>query len=204
MRPQLLVATGNRGKLVEVRRIIGDKYELLCNDDFPGIVMPEEDGLTFADNAAKKALAAAGQAGIPTLADDSGLAVDSLCGAPGVLSARYGGEELKDDISRYELLLERMRGIPPEYRSARFVSAVALALPGKLIAVREGKCEGSVIFEPRGENGFGYDPIFVPSGYDLTYAELPGEVKDRISHRYKALMAILPEIGRLFGQEISS
>lgn len=204
MRPKLLVATGNRGKLVEVRRIIGDKYELLCNDDFPGIVMPEEDGLTFEDNAAKKALTAARQSGIPTLADDSGLAVDALDGAPGVFSARYGGEELKDDISRYMLLLEEMKDVPFGNRSARFVSAVALALPGKLIAVKEGTCEGSIIFGPRGENGFGYDPVFVPEGFDLTYAELPGEVKDRISHRFKALMAMLPEISRLLDKQISS
>lgn len=204
MRPRLLVATGNRGKLVEVRRIIGDKYELLCNDDFPGIIMPEEDGETFAENAAKKALSAARQVGIPTLADDSGLSVDALGGAPGVLSARYGGEGLKDDISRYNLLLSRMKQVPAEGRSARFVSAVALALPGRLIAVKEGTCEGSVIFEPRGDNGFGYDPVFVPEGFELTYAELPGEVKDRISHRFKALMAMLPELERFFSQDFSA
>ena len=152
----------------------------------------------------KRRLSAAGQAGIATLADDSGLVVDALGGTPGVLSARYGGEEIKDDIGRYKLLLERMKSVSFEDRAARFVSAVAFALPGRLIAVKEGTCEGSITFGPRGENGFGYDPVFVPEGFDLTYAELPGEVKDRISHRFKALMAMLPEISRLFDKQFSS
>ena len=200
MADRMVIATANRGKLAEVVRILGAGYELLTLADFEGITMPEEDGETFADNAAIKAIAVARQAGLPALADDSGLAVDSLGGRPGVYSARFGSPSAKDDIERYRLLLSMMEAVPDGLRSARFVSAVALASPSGLVSVAEGKCEGAIIHEPRGDNGFGYDPIFVPEGMDRTYAELSAGEKDAISHRRRALEALLPALESFFGR----
>lgn len=195
---RLVVATANKGKLAEVIRIIGTGYELLTIDDFVGIEMPEENGDTFSDNAAIKAIAVARQTGLPALADDSGLQVDALGGRPGVYSARFGAPEAKDDIDRYSLLLRLMEDVPEGKRSARFISAVALATNERIVSVAEGKCEGKVIFAPRGDKGFGYDPIFVPSGMDKTYAELSGAEKDAISHRRRALEALLPSLESYF------
>jgi len=199
MKRRLLVATGNMGKVEEIRRIIGDRYELLCNTDFERISMPEEDGATFGENAAKKALSVAIQAGVPTLADDSGLVVYALGGEPGVLSARYGGETARSDEDRYELLLSRLADVPDGKRGARFVSALALAVPDRVIAVTEGVCEGRIIREPKGNNGFGYDPVFVPKGKKFTYAEMDGSEKDSISHRFRAIVAMLPHLSKLLG-----
>lgn len=193
MKIKMLVATGNPGKLEEVRRIIGGEAELLSFADFPDMSTPEETGSTFAENAAIKAEAAATFSGIAALADDSGLSVDALGGEPGVRSARYGAPQAVNDKERYELLLRKLADVPEGMRKARFVSAVALALPGQgTVAVTEGTCEGTVIEVPRGENGFGYDPVFVPEGYDRSYAELTGKEKDEISHRRRALEAIVP------------
>lgn len=200
MADRLVIATANKGKLAEVIRIIGAGYDLLTIDGFEGIEMPEEDGETFIDNAAIKAIAVARQTGLPALADDSGLQVDALGGRPGVYSARFGAPEAKDDIDRYRLLLSLMADVPEGLRSARFVSAVALATPVGLVCAAEGKCEGKVIFEPRGDRGFGYDPVFVPLGMDRTYAELDAAEKDAISHRRRALEALLPSLRSFFGR----
>ncbi len=197
---KMVIATANRGKLAEVVRILGGGYELLTIDDFEGIAMPEEDGKTFSENAAIKAIAVSRQTGLPSLADDSGLAVDALDGRPGVHSARFGGPEAKDDRDRYMLLLGMMEAVPEDKRSASFVSAVALAAPTGLVGVAEGRCEGAIIHAPRGDNGFGYDPIFVPEGKDRTYAELSASEKDAISHRRRALEALLPTLESFFGR----
>lgn len=200
MPDRMVIATANRGKLAEVVRILGEGYELLTISDFDGIIMPEEDGKTFSENAAIKAIAVSRQTGLPALADDSGLAVDALDGRPGVYSARFGSPEAKDDIDRYTLLLGMMEDVPDQKRSARFVSAVALAVPTGLVGAAEGTCEGSVIRRPRGDEGFGYDPIFVPEGMDKTYAELTASQKDAISHRRRALEALLPTLRSFFGR----
>lgn len=200
MPDRMVIATANRGKLAEVVRILGEGYELLTISDFEGITMPEEDGKTFSENAAIKAIAVSRQTGLPALADDSGLAVDALDGRPGVYSARFGSPEAKGDIDRYTLLLGMMEDVPDQKRSARFVSAVALAVPTGLVGAAEGTCEGSVIRRPRGDEGFGYDPIFVPEGMDKTYAELTASQKDAISHRRRALEALLPTLRSFFGR----
>lgn len=198
MTREIFVSTGNAGKVKEISRLLGGKYSIKWNRDFPNMAMPEEAGSTFADNASIKAMVAANHSGMLALADDSGLVVDALGGEPGVRTARYGGDSAMDDRGRYMLLLRNMKDVPEGKRSARFVCAVALALPGKLLAVTEGVCEGSIAFEPRGENGFGYDPVFVPQGYNRSFAELGSNEKDRISHRSKALAAMYPIVEEQF------
>jgi XTP/dITP diphosphohydrolase len=178
--------------------MIGDEFELKSNEDFPNLEMPSEDGTTFRENAIKKALSAALQSGLPTLADDSGLVVDALGGEPGVYSARYGGYQSWDDESRYKLLLSKLDGVNSAARSARFVCDVAFAVPEGIISITEGICEGSIGRKPVGENGFGYDPVFIPKGSAITYAQLPDSDKDMISHRFRALVKLLPEISKYF------
>lgn len=152
--------------------------------------MPEETGTTFADNAILKALAGLRQTGMTTLADDSGLEVDALGGAPGVRSARFAGEPSNDEANN-RLLLERLQGVPAEDRSGRFRSAVAIALGDGTVHVSEGTIEGVILTAPRGSNGFGYDPLFQPTGLAQTLAELPLAEKNQISHRARALQAAL-------------
>jgi XTP/dITP diphosphohydrolase len=158
-----------------------------------------ETGDTFADNANLKAAGYAAIAKLPTVADDSGLIVDHLDGRPGVLSARYAGENATD-ADRVRKVLEEMRGTSPMERSARFASAISLAnARGDIVACVEGVCEGTLVDSPRGKNGFGYDPIFVPTGYDKTFGELGSEDKDRISHRANAIAKIIPFLQGFFG-----
>lgn len=199
---RLLIATANPGKLTEMQRMLGDSFILSGIDRFPWICMPEETGDTFIENASIKAASAAKQAGMPALADDSGLAVDALSGKPGVYSARFGAPEAKDDADRYWLLLALMEAVPEHLRTARFISAVALASPNGLICAFEGKCEGRIAFEPKGLNGFGYDPIFIPHGFGKTYAELDAMLKDSISHRRMAIEAILPSLKEYFQHKV--
>ena len=186
--PSLLVATRNEGKLQELRQLLADlPLSLLGLDDFPTIQTVAETGLTFVENSSLKASGYATQVHSLTLADDSGLEVDALDGAPGVLSARYAGEAASDAV-RVEKLLAELSSIGVENRSARFVSAIAIASSeGSILNVSEGTCEGHIDFAPQGEHGFGYDPVFIPCGYDLTFAELAPSVKNRISHRARAL-----------------
>src|SRR6185503_17228470 len=147
-----------------------------------------EDGVTYAENAIAKAQFYAAATGLLALADDSGLEVAALGGAPGVYSARYAGEGASD-IDRRTLLLAELAKTNGGDRRARFVAAVAIAdSSGEVLNVSEGICEGTITFEPRGNSGFGYDPLFVPNGYDQTFAELSDDVKNRISHRARALM----------------
>jgi XTP/dITP diphosphohydrolase len=174
--------------------------------DWPGeIVFPQEIGVdivihetgqTFAEIAAQKALAYAQAAGLPALADDSGLEVDALGGAPGIYTARYAGPDATD-ADRYQKLLAELQGTPMERRTARFRCAVAIALPNGTIEVTEGTCEGVIALEPRGEDGFGYDPVFYLPDLGLTMAQLPAATKNAISHRARALHAARPLLDAL-------
>jgi XTP/dITP diphosphohydrolase len=184
---RLLVATRNKDKLKELRALLADlDFEVIASADVPGLPEIEEDQPTVRDNAIKKAIASAKFARLLTLADDTGLEVDALNGEPGVRSARYAGE----DVSYHEnnkKLLANLAGVPAEKRTARFRCVVAIADENGLVDTVEGICNGSILTEERGGNGFGYDPLFVPDGQVKTFAELSAEVKNRISHRAKAL-----------------
>lgn len=184
---RLVLATGNRGKIREIHDLLGGlDIEVLTCDDLEGWPDLVERGETFEENAASKALELSSWAGMPALADDSGLEVEALGGEPGVRSARYAGVQ-GDDAANIARLLREMEGVPAARRGARFVCVLVLASPrGERVEVRE-TCEGSVITAPRGELGFGYDPIFVATGMDRTMAELDLEEKNAISHRGKAL-----------------
>lgn len=187
---RLLIATRNRHKTGELATLLGPAFcveDLTAHPDFPEV---EETGETFLDNATLKAVAASRHFGgeALVLADDSGLEVDALKGAPGVRSARFAGEGATDRAN-LDLLLARLTGVT--LRSARFRCVIAVAQGGELKASFDGACEGTIIDAPRGENGFGYDPVFVPSGETQTFAELPAEVKNRLSHRAKAMQLAL-------------
>ena len=188
--PTLVIATTNPGKLREVALILEHlPLTLRSLTEFEGIVTVEETGQTYAENAQLKAQGYATQISLDVIADDSGLEVDALGGAPGVRSARYSGESASDQ-DRVSHLLSNLTGVPEPKRTARFVSAIAIAeSDGRIIHTASGICEGVITLQPRGTGGFGYDPIFVPSGYDKTLAELSPAVKNRISHRAQALLA---------------
>ena len=183
---KLLLATHNRHKVQEIREIFKPTgLELLTPADLQGLPDEiEEDADSFAGNALKKARTLSDASGLWALADDSGLQVDALNGAPGIYSARYAGPQCETAENNAKLLRE-LEGV--KQRSARFCCAIALCAPDGRSWGVEGVCEGRIIAEQRGANGFGYDPLFVPSGYDKTFAELGSEVKNRISHRAKAL-----------------
>ena len=183
---KLLIATHNRGKLREFEQIFeGLDVELVTLDDAGIMWDVEETGETFEANARLKAETYGAAAGLPTLADDSGLEVDALGGAPGVNSARYGGPDLTSE-QRYELVLEKLRGVPAERRKARFYCVIALAVPGQATVIVDGEVKGVITNEARGDGGFGYDPVFWLSKYRCTMAELPAETKNSISHRARA------------------
>ena len=192
---ELLVGTNNRGKVREYEELLANLPGAL-QVTFPArdrlALDVEETGETFQANARIKALAYAQASGLPCLADDSGLEVDALDGAPGVHSARYAGPDTTD-VDRYRKLLDALADTPVGQRSARFRCVVALALPDGTVRTASGTCEGEIGFVPRGEHGFGYDPIFIVEGHGgRTMAELSPEVKNEISHRARALMAIRP------------
>jgi XTP/dITP diphosphohydrolase len=196
--PRLVLATANRGKLTELARILAEEHAdvvLASLDEFPGAPEVAETGATFAENALLKARAIAAFTGLPTVADDSGLCVDALNGMPGILSARWSGRH-GDDEANLNLVLAQVTDVPDERRGARFTCVAALVMPGDAEHVREGVVTGRLIRERRGLNGFGYDPIFVPDGYDVTTAEMDPADKDKISHRGRALRALAPEIRR--------
>jgi XTP/dITP diphosphohydrolase len=185
-RATLVVASGNAGKLRELG-ILLQHVELTLRSiaEYPGAPLVEESGATYRENALIKALAAARHTGLAALADDSGIEVDALGGAPGVRSARFAGEP-GDDRRNVAKLLRRMRGVPVGDRGARFVCAIVVAKPdGRSLSV-EGRCEGEIAFEPTGERGFGYDPIFFIPSLRLTLAQVSEKEKNRISHRAKA------------------
>lgn len=182
---KIAIATRNAHKLEEIRAIFDFQGLEICSAlDFPNIPDTVEDRDTFEGNAIKKAQELCNATGLTAIADDSGLEVDALDGAPGVYSARYAGEPCSYDDNNAKLLRE-LEG--KENRCARFRTVIALARPGEEPLTVEGSCEGTIIETPRGEHGFGYDPLFVPNGYKETFAELSSEIKNKISHRANAL-----------------
>ena len=198
--PKFLLATRNAKKLAELRRILAGTVdvEIVGLGDVPPYPEVPETGATFAENALLKALEGVRYTGLATVADDSGLAVDALNGMPGIFSARWSGKH-GDDQANIELLLAQLADVPDERLGAAFVCAAALVLPDGTEHVVEGRVEGSLIRAPRGDGGFGYDPIFLPTGYDHTTAELPAAEKDAISHRGKAFRALAPLIAAALG-----
>ena len=192
---RLLLATRNPGKLVELQRML-TAFDVVGLADVPQFPEAPETGATFAENALAKARDAAAATGLPSVADDSGLAVDALNGMPGVLSARWSGRH-GDDRANLELLLAQVGDVPDERRGAAFVCAAALVVPGGPETVVHGAWTGRLTRAPRGTNGFGYDPIFVPEGETRTSAELSAAEKDAASHRARALQALLPHLRAL-------
>ncbi len=194
---EIIFATKNEGKLKEIRRILGECQIRVLSMGEAGIDPPiDENGSTFKENALIKARTVALAAGLPAMADDSGLVIDALGGEPGIYSARYLGEDTSYEIKN-RILLERMEGTQEEKRSARFVCAAVLCLPetGDCLCT-EGVMEGRIAYEAAGENGFGYDPIFYLPSRGCTSAQLTPEEKNEISHRGKALRAMADEIAR--------
>ena len=186
---RLVVATRNAGKLKEIRSILRDlPLEVLSLLDYPEVEPVEEDGETFEANAVKKALHVAASTGSLTLADDSGIEVDALGGAPGVHSARFAGPGATDEANNAKLL-KLLEGVADEGRTARFRCVVAIASPDGRVEVAQGACEGLVTRQERGEKGFGYDPVFLVPEHGLTFGELPEELKNSLSHRGRALAA---------------
>ena len=182
---KIVLATQNPGKVEEMQALLADlPVDLVTTADFPDAPDVEEDASTLAGNASKKALALHEHTGLPALADDTGLEVEALDGAPGVHSARYAGLDVTEADNRTHLL-EEMKGLTD--RAARFRTMAALALDGGKVRHFEGICRGEILDEERGTGGFGYDPLFLPEGYDQTFAELSPDEKNRISHRGRAL-----------------
>ena len=188
-----MLATRNAGKVDELRRILGADVELLGLDDVTPYEPGPETGATFEENARAKALEAVEHTGLPAVADDSGLAVDALNGMPGVLSARWAGRH-GDDRANLELLLGQLADVPDERRQAAFVCAAAYALPDGRSDVVLAQLRGRLARAPRGTGGFGYDPLLVPDGLDVTTAELSADEKDAISHRGQAFRLLAPRL----------
>lgn len=198
---RLILATRNAGKITELHAILADaglSHDLVGADAYPEIPDVRETGVTFAENALLKAHAMAQATGLPAVADDSGLAVDVLGGAPGIFSARWSGTH-GDDTANLNLLLAQLADIDAPHRAAHFACAAALALPDGTERVVEGRLQGTLRHTPAGTNGFGYDPILQPDGYDVTCAELTPAEKNAISHRGQAFRALAPVVRELLG-----
>jgi XTP/dITP diphosphohydrolase len=197
---RVLLASRNAKKLAELRRILADAavagIEIIGLDDVPAFPDAPETGETFEENAVAKARDAAEATGLPSIGDDSGLAVDALNGMPGVLSARWSGKH-GDDQANLDLVLGQLTDVPDDRRGAAFVCAAALVVPDGVDLVVRGEWRGTLIRETRGDNGFGYDPIFVPDGDTRTSAELPPAEKDAQSHRGRALRLLLDDLRSL-------
>ena len=193
MSPRVVLATRNLGKVEELRRILAGAVELVGLDDVTPYEPGPETGATFEENALLKAREAVAHTGLPAVADDSGLAVDAMNGMPGVLSARWAGRH-GDDVANLELLLGQLADVPDERRTAGFVCAAAYALPDGRSEVVLGQMRGRLVRAPRGTNGFGYDPLLVPDGLEVTSAELSPAEKDAISHRGKAFRLLAPRL----------
>lgn len=194
----LLIATGNKNKVRELQKMLNsEKWQVKSLKDFPDIVIPEENAPDFLGNAFIKAEAAAKQTGLLTLADDSGLVVDALNGAPGVFSARYAGEGHNDNANNKKLLKE-LGNLPLNKRTARFVCCIALVFPNGERFSAEGICEGKIGFKETGNEGFGYDPLFIVEGLNKTMSQLTLEEKNSVSHRGKALNEILTKLKKIY------
>lgn len=195
---EIIIATKNAGKVKDFETLFSPKgFKVKSLLDFPEIEDVEETGVTFAENATLKAEAISSALNKPVIADDSGLAIAALNGEPGVYSARYAGEN-KDDNANIEKVLQKLNDVPFEKRTARFHCALAIAVPGKRTEIVEGTCEGHILEEKRGENGFGYDPIFFVEKWRCSMAELTKEQKNQISHRANALKKLAPLIDAQF------
>ncbi|AQU76018.1 XTP/dITP diphosphatase [Priestia megaterium] len=195
---EIIIATKNAGKVKDFETLFSPKgFKVKSLLDFPEIEDVEEMGVTFAENATLKAEAISSALNKPVIADDSGLAIDALNAEPGVYSARYAGEN-KDDNANIEKVLQKLNDVPFEKRTARFHCALAIAVPGKRTEIVEGTCEGHILEEKRGENGFGYDPIFFVEKWRCSMAELTKEQKNQISHRANALKKLAPLIDAQF------
>ena len=196
----VVAATQNRHKIEEIEAITKEFDINIISRQEAGVPDIEivEDGTTFEENSYKKAFEIMKLTGMPSVADDSGLAVDALDGVPGVYSARFSGLD-GDDKANNRKLLELLKDVTMEKRTARFVSVITLIFPdGKTIVCR-GECEGHIMFEESGSNGFGYDPLFRPEGYEVSFGQLPAEEKNRISHRAKALILLREKLKELNG-----
>ncbi len=199
----ILVATTNPGKVRELRALLGEGVEWKSLADFPGVEEVKEDGATFAENARKKALGYARATGLWTLADDSGLVVDALGGAPGVNSARFSGERAQgadrkaNDRRNMEKLLSLLEGVPRQKRTARFTCCLCLASPEKVLIETQGLLEGLITEEPAGTGGFGYDPVFLVPQLAKTVAQLGDQEKNAISHRGNAMRKLKPLLQEL-------
>jgi len=200
----IIVASRNSGKIGELQKLLSPlQIKILSLDDFPEAQEVEEDGETYRENAVKKARAVVEVTGKMALADDSGLEINALQGKPGINSARFAGPGATDHEKNLKIL-QLLEKVPDDERGATFVCNVAIAGPGGLLKVVEGSCRGAIIREPRGGGGFGYDPLFIPFGYNQTFAELLPEVKNRISHRGRALeKAALFLEGYIYNEQLS-
>lgn len=193
---KFILASNNQKKLAELRAILSEMNVEVVSQREAGVdIEVEETGATFEENAYLKAEGAMKASGLPAIADDSGLTVDALDGAPGIFSARYGGEKCESDLERCELLLSNMRG--ENDRAAQFVSAIVCLFPDGETVQARGECRGEILREMRGEGGFGYDPLFYIPEYGMTMAEMPQELKNRISHRAKALGELKNKLGKI-------
>jgi XTP/dITP diphosphohydrolase len=198
---RLILATRNAAKVTELTAILADaglRHELVGTDAYPDVPDVKETGVTFGENAALKAHAMARATGLPAVADDSGLCVDVLGGAPGIFSARWAGRH-GDDRANLELLLAQLADIAEEHRGAHFMCAAALALPDGTERVVEGRLRGVLRYVPVGDGGFGYDPIFQPEGEERTCAEMSAAEKNAISHRGRAFGGLVPAVRELLG-----
>ncbi|MGI6731958.1 MAG: XTP/dITP diphosphatase [Anaerovoracaceae bacterium] len=193
----VVAATQNKHKIKEIQDITKDFGMKVISRDEAGVPNVEivEDGLTFEENSEKKALEIMKLCGKITIADDSGLMVDALGGEPGVYSSRYAGEE-GNDLKNNQKLLEQLAEVKEEDRTARFVSVITMVFPQGEKIVARGECEGHIAFESRGEGGFGYDPLFVPVGYEKTFGQLSAEEKNRLSHRGAALQNLRNQLSK--------
>lgn len=192
---KLVLASNNAHKLEEISKILSAlDMEVVPQKELGITIEPDENGQTFEENSYIKAKAIMDACGLPTIADDSGLMVDALNGEPGVHTARYGGEGVRTDRERYEYLLSQMEGIPQEQRGAKFVTVITLLFPDGRKVVARGECPGRILYAAEGDNGFGYDPVFFSYDAGNSFALLPPEVKNSLSHRARALTALVQKI----------
>jgi XTP/dITP diphosphohydrolase len=200
MSQKLVLATRNSGKIIEFRRILEEiapgAVELISVDQFPDLIDVEETGSTFEENSLLKARYTAAATGLPAIADDSGLCIDALGGAPGIFSARWAGKH-GDDRANLEKVLKQLKDVSEEKRGAHFLCVASLVLPDGREHVAEGRFDGSILRSAVGTNGFGYDPIFQPKGLAISSAQMSAEEKDLVSHRGKSLRSIAPHVIRL-------
>jgi len=198
---KLLVATKNEGKAKEIKELVGEFFDDVLTLNFLNKNLNIiEDGKTFEENAYKKAKSVYDlyrMYGFAVLADDSGLEIDALGGEPGVYSSRYAGDDADDD-KRIKKVLEKMKDVPFEKRGARFVCVLVFIDEDGRVYRTKGVCEGKIGFDAKGKNGFGYDPIFIPNGYDLTFSQMPSDIKNKISHRAKAFEKLRIILGEVY------